>query len=238
VLDYNSSVKNLAYTMQELSDYFSGEVFHYPRIHFITEYNDLTKSLMREFKYRKPHYDWLWGELIKEYFACCSDSFFSAISPSDLSKYQKNNYSNIELKLLLSFVPMHPNAEKKRGYNQAKLLARQVIKQFSNLESFLYQSKSGLKTISKISLQFMPDLILRTKETPKLFDKNKTERLVLLESAFELNKSYCLDEDSLLIIVDDITTTGASFLSIYKALTNSQNFKSELLFLALCGKNS
>jgi predicted amidophosphoribosyltransferase len=238
VLDYNSSIKNLAFTMQEVSDYFSEEVFHYPRIYFITEYNDLTKSLMREFKYRKPHYKWIWAELLQDYLKQYSDSILTGISPSALYTYPRNTYQEMELRLIVSSVPMHSSAEKKRGFDQAKLLAKQLAKQICYLESCLYQSKTGLKTISKISCEFIPDLIIRNKNTPKLFDKNKSERLLLLDSVFECNNSYELDENSLLIIVDDITTTGASFLSIYKTLINSKKIRSDLLFLAFCGKNS
>lgn len=235
-LSYEDSVKNLAFKLTELEEFFGGEVIHYPRVHFVSEYGELTKSLMREFKYRKPHYKKLWLSLIESFVYKNKDSIFSGLEPEQIKLYDLETLDQAELKIYLTAVPMHKSQLKNRGFNQAELIAQGLQDQLLSLEGFIYQTSEGLKKINILELEYLPELILRTKNTEKLYDKNKLERLEILKDAFQLNPSYQLEENSLLLVIDDITTTGASFMSIYKILVEAGAMP-DLLFLSSCGKN-
>lgn len=236
-IEYDSSIKNLAFKISELEDFFEGEVIHYPRVHFVSIYDDLTKMLMREFKYRKPHYHNFWGRLLNDYISKNKDLFFSGLDHATKKLYELESLTEAGLKIYLAAVPMHPSQLKKRGFNQAELLALDLKRSLENLDEFIYQTSCGLKKIKSQRIEFLPDLLIRKKNTEKLFDKNKLERLEILKGAFAVNPHYSLEADSLLLVVDDITTTGASFMSIYKALLDSGRNRSDILFLACCGKN-
>jgi len=235
-LSYEDSIKNLAFKLTELEEFFGGEVIHYPRVHFISEYGELTKSLMREFKYRKPHYKKLWLSLIESFVLKNKDSLFSGLEPEQIKLYDLETLKESELKIYLAAVPMYKTQLKKRGFNQAELLAKNMQEVINGLNDFVYQTSEGLKKIKTLEFEFLPDLITRVKDTEKLYDKNKLERLEILKDAFQLNPSYKLEENSLLLVIDDITTTGASFMSIYKSFLKT-DLKSDLIFLASCGKN-
>lgn len=235
-LSYEDSVKNLAFKLTELEEFFGGDVIHYPRVHFVSEYGELTKSLMREFKYRKPHFKKFWLSLIESFLSENKNYIFSGLEPEQIKLYDLESLDETELKLYLAAVPMHKSQLKKRGFNQADLLAQGLEEKLASSGGFIYQTSEGLKKITRVNLEYLPDLFFRVKDTEKLFDKNRIERLEILKESFSLNMDIKLEQDSLLLLIDDITTTGASFMSIYKTLL-SLDTKPDMIFLASCGKN-
>ncbi len=85
------------------------------------------------------------------------------------------------------FVPMSPSEEKKRGYNQSELLAREVA--------------------SRLNIPLLPALI-------KVRDTSAQKRLTGAERAENLKKAFrCIfDEvkDRKVLLIDDVFTTGAT----------------------------
>ena len=96
-------------------------------------------------------------------------------------------------------VPMHVNKERRRGFNQAALIA----KAFARLEGMEYRG----------------DLVLRSKSTRVMKRLSPEERLNNVRSAFELyegTRRYISGKN--ICVVDDIYTTGATVDSMARLL--------------------
>jgi len=92
-------------------------------------------------------------------------------------------------------VPLHPARRRQRGYNQSEILARELAWQ--------------------LDTPFRNDLLRRTRFTPPQVGLSREKRLKNLKGAFSASqKSAGLR----LLIVDDVTTTGATFSSCFAAL--------------------
>lgn len=87
-------------------------------------------------------------------------------------------------------IPLHPQRLKERGYNQSRLLARQVA----------------------VSLALpLTDLLVRTKNTAPQTKMNRSERLCNLQGAFHLKMPFPHPlAGETLLLVDDIFTTGST----------------------------
>ncbi len=89
---------------------------------------------------------------------------------------------------LITFIPMTKKSERKRGYNQSKLLAEHLSK------------KIGVPVFYGVE---------KKKETIRQAKLNKSDRLKNLEDAFKVKGLKEL-RDKKVLIVDDVTTTGAT----------------------------
>lgn len=99
----------------------------------------------------------------------------------------------------LCFVPMTKKRLKYRGYNQSKILAELLSE--------------------KINVPVL-DCIIKTKDTQRQAKLNKKERMKNLEGSFKIADKKLVRNKSLLII-DDVTTTGATAECIASALKKS-----------------
>ncbi|MBR8838369.1 MAG: ComF family protein [Stigonema ocellatum SAG 48.90 = DSM 106950] len=102
-------------------------------------------------------------------------------------------------KLVVVPIPLHPSKQKQRGFNQAALIA----------QSFC--DTTGLK----LKLNGLE----RVRETKAQHNLSATEREKNLASAFELGKDFRRPSDALVLLVDDIYTTGATTKSVVQTLT-------------------
>ena len=93
-------------------------------------------------------------------------------------------------------VPLHQKRFKERGFNQTEMIFG---------EWFLKKN---------IPLK---NLLIRVRETPKLFDKNKSERQEILSGVFAATEQLDLRGQKILI-VDDIYTTGTTVSECAKVL--------------------
>jgi ComF family protein len=122
-----------------------------------------------------------------------------------LSKLLIKSLETLDFKLLtLNFliipVPLHGSRMRYRGFNQAELLAKEVADYF----------KLPLET----------DILKRKiSTTPQAKIKNTEKRRVNLENVFEVNPE--LVEGKIVILLDDVTTTGATLIEAAKVLKNS-----------------
>ncbi len=89
---------------------------------------------------------------------------------------------------LITYVPMTDKAKKQRGFNQSEYLARELSKRL------------GLPLLSVLE---------KVKETHKQVGLSRNERLKNLEDAFKVTDKKLVDGKCVLI-VDDVTTTGAT----------------------------
>ncbi|MDO4261772.1 MAG: ComF family protein [Eubacteriales bacterium] len=107
-------------------------------------------------------------------------------------------------------IPLHPSRRRKRGYNQAELLARELSR------------RTGIPVDER--------LLLRTKKTKAQKELNDQERLENLKHAFSVRKGRTSPER--IIIVDDIYTTGSTIDEA--AGTLAANGARSVYFLCIC----
>lgn len=89
----------------------------------------------------------------------------------------------------VTFVPMHPKKQRKRGYNQAEILA----KGFADYHGFELKS-----------------LILRPEETATQTDKGVYDRFENMAQRFRVRE---LNKLKHVYLIDDVITTGATLVS-------------------------
>lgn len=118
-----------------------------------------------------------------------------------------NLISNIDL---ICFIPSHRRKEAIRGYNQSELLAKYISEKLD-----IKLSKNNL-----VKYRF-------TKEQNKL---NRIQRLTNLKGSFKVKRAEEFSGKNILII-DDIVTTGSTFIECAKLL--KENGAGEIIVIAL-----
>lgn len=97
-------------------------------------------------------------------------------------------------------VPLHFKRLRKRKFNQAVLLAKVLAK-------------------SAPQLKFFPDFLLRTKHTKPQIELKKKERENNLKNIFVVNEKYLgIIKGKKILLLDDVTTTGATLENCAKVL--------------------
>ena len=97
-------------------------------------------------------------------------------------------------------IPLAKKRLRARGYNQSETLARALARQWR--------------------IPVLPDLIVRTRETPTQTALTPDTRLANVRAAFAVANVQCpmLNDHWTLIIVDDVFTTGATLAEAARAL--------------------
>lgn len=95
-------------------------------------------------------------------------------------------------------IPLSKNRLKERGYNQAELIAGYLAE--------------------KIKIPFCADALIKIKNTPtQVSIKNKKERLKNLNGAFAIKNPELVERKNI-ILIDDVSTTGATLREAKKVL--------------------
>jgi ComF family protein len=101
---------------------------------------------------------------------------------------------------LLVPIPLHKKRLRERGYNQSELLAREIIK-YDTGKIFQIETRT----------------LLRTRATkPQAKSEKRTKRFENLRGAFRVDTKRVHGEN--IILLDDVTTTGATLSEARKAL--------------------
>lgn len=97
---------------------------------------------------------------------------------------------------VLCNVPLHPKKLLSRGFNQSELLGRKLAK---------------LQKTRNKNLEFLPRLLLKTKNTSPQSKLNiYGERRRNIKGAFKINHEYKENKLKKIIVIDDVMTTGAT----------------------------
>ena len=108
-------------------------------------------------------------------------------------------------------LPMHPDKQKKRGYNQAEVLA------------------NGLS--QKMNIPLLNNMILRSKKTSTQTKKQRVERWTNVDGTFVIqNQSSIIGKHILLI--DDVITTGATLEACINTILSVENTTLSIAVLA------
>lgn len=103
-------------------------------------------------------------------------------------------------KILISPVPLHKNRERWRGFNHARILCGKIAE--------------------KMSWDFVPCLITRTKSSQPQVGLRGDQRKKNVKGVFAMNHAYqsLITSHQSLIIFDDVFTTGSTLKEIAKIL--------------------
>ena len=112
-------------------------------------------------------------------------------------------------------IPMHIRAKRRRGYNQAELLAKYLAK--------------------RVDLPVHMDVLKKVRKTANQKELDYRERLINLHGAFAVNTAYI--EDGILpwnsvLLIDDIYTTGSTIQEAAKMLRCAG--VENIYFITLC----
>ncbi|MEA3399027.1 MAG: phosphoribosyltransferase family protein [Patescibacteria group bacterium] len=109
----------------------------------------------------------------------------------------------IDKPIILLPVPLSDKRIKERSYNQSLLIAKAIKREDA---SDLFEIRN--------------DILIKKEGIPQTKIKNKQQRLLNIEDSFILNNKKI--ENRIIIIVDDITTTGATISEIKKLLKEAK----------------
>ncbi len=100
-------------------------------------------------------------------------------------------------------IPISKEKLRKRGYNQSLTIAK------------------GFCDCSSKNLELKDNLVIKTKETiPQAKIANRIKRLNNIKGVFKIKNEEFI-KGKTFIIIDDVTTTGATLTEIYKLLKNA-----------------
>ena len=108
-------------------------------------------------------------------------------------------------------VPLHPAKKRKRGYNQAEMIAIGIA--------------------NSMDIQLDSKNLIRVKNTNTQTKKSREERVENVKNVFQaLNQELFINQHVLL--VDDVMTTGSTLESCVLALANIENIKISVATIA------
>jgi ComF family protein len=114
-----------------------------------------------------------------------------------LSRYLHEIESYVTLSPLVIPVPLHPSRERKRGYNQAALLAEIIAR--------------------RLDLEFCSAALERTRKTKSQASLDSSMRAGNVSGAFRLSQGVSIEAKDV-ILVDDLVTTGETVKACMTAL--------------------
>ncbi len=100
--------------------------------------------------------------------------------------------------MVITFVPMFKKKEKRKGFNQAELIARKV---------------------GEITGREVLPLLEKIKDTPSQTELDKKERVKNVKNSFQMKKGASCPRD--ILIVDDVWTSGATMEECARVLRKS-----------------
>ncbi len=209
-------------------------------IHSIKYYNK--KSLIYDIV---THIYKFYLEKIDEYIR------FHNLESNDNSKSSKIN------KYILIPIPLSPDRQKTRGYNQSQFICEALLETFANNQmstSLKYKEEETNRKINNLYKQqinfSIQNLLIRNKSSIKLSQtNNKDERIQSLEGVFAINPIFQFSgaacgrptelethnsaENNLYILIDDVTTTGATLYEARKTLVKQGIPSDHIMAMAL-----
>jgi competence protein ComFC len=125
-----------------------------------------------------------------------------------LEEYMINN---IDYKgYILTYIPLSKKSQRNRGFNQCEYIAQKIAKDLS-IEVF--------------------EILVKQRETKEQKTLKKDERYENIKDAFKLKNTVTINNGKF-IVIDDVTTTGATLYEAYKLLKKSNAKDIKLLTLA------
>ncbi len=150
---------------------------------------------------------------IKYHYLKSASKYLAKIVCEDFYTFLKDKLSfYVGQELIIIPIPISKKRLIERSYNQTEILIKEIVKEI--------KEKAKLDLEKNICL----DLLIKNKHTIKFADTHSpSERENLIKDAFIINKKYQKDflENKIIILFDDITTTGSTFYEARNTLTAS-----------------
>lgn len=145
-------------------------------------YEGVVRKMLKEIKYRGSY------DMVKELV--------------DLWERKTRYTIGVAPNTLVTAVPMWGPKKKKRGFNQAELIARELAKRWD--------------------LEYR-ELLIRTRETQPMYGLDREQRRINIHNAFAIitNNQIPITKLKSVILVDDVWTTGSTIEECEKLLINS-----------------
>jgi len=160
--------------------------FEFTRLHAIAGYQAPFPALIKQLKY---HQQLLYADLLGQLLA---ESISARYTTQDL---QRIDY--------IIPVPLHPQKQRKRGFNQAQLIAHALSQH--------------------LPLRILNNVVKRNKSTTPQEGLTRHQRQQNLKKAFSLNPQNSTNlVGKVIVIIDDVVTTGATINSLCECLYNAQ----------------
>jgi ComF family protein len=128
------------------------------------------------------------------------------------SLLNSNRFKNIDFLIPL---PLFPEKERKRGFNQATVICNGISAQ--------------------MNIPVMKDNVIRRRFTETQTKKHRTERWENVADSFQV-KDHTLLSDKNILLVDDVVTTGATLEACGLAIAQSANVKLSVATLSMATK--
>jgi len=115
--------------------------------------------------------------------------------------YKKIQQKKIDFgkNVILTSVPLHKKRQFFRGFNQTEVIAKKLAEKFN--------------------WKYLPDILVRSKNTEFQTNLTKEERKNNIKNAFEFNNKYRLNnKNKSIVIFDDVWTTGSTIKEMTKVL--------------------
>lgn len=107
-------------------------------------------------------------------------------------------------KPLLIPIPMHPVRRRQRGHNQTELLC-----------------KAALKVLGPGIFDYAPDVLIRTTNTTQQQGLERMKRLQNVKDSMHVMQPNVIN-GRVCVVIDDVTTTGATFAEAKRALKQAK----------------
>mgnify|MGYP003289485000 CR=1 FL=1 len=192
-----------------------------PRTNFHTGLRNIAEESFAGKAHAKSVYSWFFHSHESEFAKLIYN--FKYRGNYNLAEYLGEMYAKELLvdNITLSFdyiipVPLHPKRKKSRGYNQSFYIAKGISNVFGGV--------------------VREDILLRKSETESQTKKMRFDRWENIKDAFETTPATLDDIEKEILIVDDVTTTGATIAACIISLRECGYKNISVLTLAYANK--
>jgi predicted amidophosphoribosyltransferase len=133
--------------------------------------------------------------------------------------------------LLLIPMPMHKARRKERGYNQAELLCKSALTVLGGGKTLRKNSLGAAEDFFAEGFSYRPHTLERVVNTKTQQGLERHERLKNVKNSMRVVRPE-LVKGRVCIVVDDVTTTGATFIEAKRALKAAGASEVRLVALA------
>jgi competence protein ComFC len=157
--------------------------------------HETVRKALWELKYRGKR------GLARDLAESLHDKIFETLAEEELFQNPAGNEANAGTYVVIP-IPIHQDRRKERGYNQSELLAKELAR-----------LNPSLFTLE-------PNVLFKTKPTPSQVSvKDRTKRLKNIRGSFTARHAEKVRGKNI-IIIDDITTTGATLGEARRIILN------------------
>jgi predicted amidophosphoribosyltransferase len=186
----------------------------YPIIHASLYKNVMMQKLIHRAKFGKEY--------------CISKQIGSKIGKILLSTIE-SSVPKFYTKIVITYIPPDKKRLSQRGFHIPEIIAK-----------YAFQEINKTKIANTFQIKFM-EMLIKTKNTERQTQLNKEERKINIMGMFKISsETYnqqlysCLEENVLIILIDDVTTTGSTMMEGLRVITQNNINNPTISAIGLC----